>query len=68
MNPPVQELVLSVKDWGKCPRNWRPITIDDPASDPAALNRFGDAELLRRMQADDLDAFEAFFYRHQAIA
>jgi len=33
----------------------------DPSSPPS------DAELLRRIQADDLDAFEMFFERHRAI-
>ena len=44
-----------------------PITIDDPATHPAALSRSTDTELLRRIQADDLDAFEAFFYRHRTL-
>lgn len=43
------------------------ITIDDPASEPAALTRSADGELLRRMQADDLDAFETFFHRYRTL-
>jgi RNA polymerase sigma factor (sigma-70 family) len=31
------------------------------------LTRCSDAELIRRMQADDLDAFEAFFVRHRTL-
>jgi RNA polymerase sigma-70 factor (ECF subfamily) len=33
----------------------------------ADLTGLSDAELLRRMQADDLDAFEAFFARHRTL-
>lgn len=33
----------------------------------ADLTRCTDAELIRRIQADDLDAFEAFFARHRTL-
>jgi RNA polymerase sigma-70 factor (ECF subfamily) len=42
--------------------------VDDPlASEPLAARRLADAELIRRLQADDLDAFEAFFERYRGL-
>lgn len=35
--------------------------------EPPAGGRLGDGELLRRVQADDLDAFEAFFERYRGL-
>ncbi|HEX5589828.1 MAG TPA: RNA polymerase sigma factor [Candidatus Limnocylindrales bacterium] len=40
---------------------------DSLASEPLAVGRLADAELIRRVQADDLDAFEAFFDRYRGI-
>lgn len=37
------------------------------ASEPPTAGRLADAELLRRVQADDLDAFEAFFARYRGL-
>jgi RNA polymerase sigma-70 factor (ECF subfamily) len=46
-------------------------TNDGLRSDPAAISpprtSHSDAELIARFQAGDLDAFEAFFHRHQAF-
>jgi len=39
----------------------------DAGRDTVDLTRCSDAEMIRRMQADDLDAFEAFFTRHQTL-
>jgi RNA polymerase sigma-70 factor (ECF subfamily) len=41
--------------------------IDEAGPDKADLSRRPDAELIRRMQADDLAAFEAFFERHRTL-
>lgn len=47
--------------------------MDDPpaseplAPDPLVARRLADAELIRRVQADDLDAFEAFFERYRGL-
>jgi len=40
---------------------------NDAEPDTAHLTRFTDAQLIRRMQADDLDAFEVFFARHRTL-
>lgn len=40
---------------------------DDIRSLPADPSPLTDAELLQRIQADDLDAFELFFERHRAV-
>lgn len=40
---------------------------DSRAAEPPALGRLPDAELIRRVQADDLDAFEAFFERYRGL-
>jgi len=40
---------------------------DSQASEPLAAARLADAALLRRVQADDLDAFEAFFERYRGL-
>ncbi len=44
-------------------------SLNDDASRPAAPipAQVSDSELIRRMQADDLDAFEAFFARHRTL-
>ena len=44
-----------------------PITNDDDAPGAADSDGCSDAELIRRMKADDLDAFEAFFVRHRIL-
>lgn len=38
----------------------------DP-TDPLAAGRLADADLIRRVQADDLDAFEIFFERYRGL-
>jgi len=43
------------------------ITNADDALEAADSDRSSDAELIGRMQADDLDAFEAFFNRHRRL-
>lgn len=40
---------------------------DSQASEPLTAGRLADAALLRRVQADDLDAFEAFFERYRGL-
>ena len=40
---------------------------DTQASEPLAAGRLADAELIRRLQADDLGAFEAFFERYRGL-
>lgn len=42
-----------------------PTTNDDAGPETPLTARFSDAELLRRMQVDDLDAFEQFFVRYR---
>ena len=42
-----------------------PATNDDAGADTPLSARCSDEELLRRMQADDLDAFEQFFVRYR---
>ena len=42
-------------------------TTDDTRSRAEILAESSDAELVRRMQADDLDAFEVFFARHRTL-
>jgi RNA polymerase sigma factor (sigma-70 family) len=44
-----------------------PNTNTDTAPDPADAGRSSDAELIRLMQSDDLDAFETFFLRHRTL-
>ena len=45
-----------------------PHVVDDPlAPEALAARRLADAELIRRVQADDLDAFEAFFERYRGL-
>src|SRR4051795_12244189 len=44
------------------------VTLDEqPRAAIAADAAATDQDLLRRMQADDLDAFEAFFRRHRSL-
>ncbi|MDQ6795657.1 MAG: RNA polymerase sigma factor [Chloroflexota bacterium] len=50
-----------------CPEPGVPITNADDAQEAADPDRCSDAELIGRMQADDLDAFEAFFKRHRSL-
>lgn len=40
---------------------------DSRAAEPPASGRLADADLIRRVQADDLDAFEAFFERYRGL-
>lgn len=40
---------------------------DSQAAEPPAIGRLTDADLIRRVQADDLDAFEAFFERYRGL-
>ncbi|HEX4898070.1 MAG TPA: RNA polymerase sigma factor [Candidatus Limnocylindrales bacterium] len=40
---------------------------DSQTSEPLTAARLADAALLRRVQADDLDAFEAFFERYRGL-
>jgi RNA polymerase sigma-70 factor (ECF subfamily) len=40
---------------------------ESKAPGPPATGRLSDAELIRRVQADDLDAFEAFFERYRGL-
>ncbi len=40
---------------------------DSIAAEPLAVGRLNDAELIRRVQADELDAFEAFFERYRGL-
>lgn len=42
-------------------------TSDTPAPEPDLLVRCTDAELIGRIQANDLDAFEVFFDRHRTL-
>jgi RNA polymerase sigma-70 factor (ECF subfamily) len=42
-------------------------TLDDRTRTIAAAGLATDRDLVRRMQADDLDAFEAFFARHRGL-
>lgn len=39
----------------------------DPDRPTLALDQLPDAELIRRIQADELEAFEAFFERHRSL-
>jgi RNA polymerase sigma-70 factor (ECF subfamily) len=43
------------------------MTLDEPIRAAAADATATDRDLLRRMQADDLDAFEVFFRRHRPL-
>jgi RNA polymerase sigma-70 factor (ECF subfamily) len=43
------------------------VVDDAKASPPRAAGRPTDAQLIRRIQADELDAFEAFFERYRAL-
>jgi len=43
------------------------IVADAPAPEPPAAWRWLDGDLVRRIQADDLDAFEAFFERYRGL-
>jgi RNA polymerase sigma-70 factor (ECF subfamily) len=49
-----------------CVPEGRSATAIDPASAPTG-GQCPDAELVRRFQADDLDAFEQFFERHRTL-
>ena len=40
---------------------------DSQTPEPLTAARLADAALLRRVQADDLDAFEAFFERYRGL-
>ena len=42
-------------------------TSDKAAPEPDDLARWSDSELIHRIKADDLDAFEAFFDRHRTL-
>jgi RNA polymerase sigma-70 factor, ECF subfamily len=42
-------------------------TLDDRTRELAAAAALTDRDLVRRMQADDLDAFEVFFIRHRGL-
>jgi RNA polymerase sigma-70 factor (ECF subfamily) len=67
MNPPGRSGVSSGRTGDRpIPREPEDPTTGEPIQDPArAALRAEDAALLKRMQADDLDAFEAFFMRYR---
>lgn len=48
-------------------RRWRSTLRSDQDHPPLALDELPDAELIRRIRADELDAFEAFFERHRSL-
>ncbi|HEY0442709.1 MAG TPA: RNA polymerase sigma factor [Candidatus Limnocylindrales bacterium] len=49
------------------PHTGEPTTNEDLSPEAAEPGRSSDAELIIRMQADDLDAFETFFLRHRTL-
>jgi RNA polymerase sigma factor (sigma-70 family) len=61
-------IVMSRDPGGRIPLSRsNPITNENDAPEAADSDGCSHAELIRRMKADDLDAFETFFLRHRTL-